>query len=47
MPTSNLRTPYTTYRAKTEPSARRAQPGRLGKAELADLLAEDLPEDDD
>jgi hypothetical protein len=38
---TDLRTPYTTQRAKTVPSKSRLSPGRLGRAELDDLLAED------
>lgn len=37
----NLRTPYTTQRAKTQPSRTRLHPRRLTVAELDDLLAED------
>jgi hypothetical protein len=41
---TNLRTPFTAYRAKTVPSKTRLHPGRLSQAELEDLLAEEATE---
>jgi hypothetical protein len=46
MTATNLRTPYTTLRAKTVQSASRQHPGRLGRAELDDLLADDQDDSD-
>lgn len=43
---TDLRTPYTTQRAKTVPSKSRLTPGRLSKAELAELLEDDDQENE-
>jgi hypothetical protein len=42
---TDLRTPYTTHRAKTQEAKSRLRPGRLTKAELAELLEDDDDQD--